>query len=204
MNTYIYKENLIRKKEYRLKYELRQDSIVILFSGRFEHVKGIIEFTKAVKKIIKNKGKDIEVVIVGSGTLENDIKSILHDTDNIHLLGWQSPDHIHEIYIASDIFVNPSKFEGLPITIIEAMNACLHIVYTPVGGVPDILQGYSPKTMLTKTSSDEIQNVLSTLLDRYNSLSTTNNIGNSFAYAQKFDWNNIAYQVNCVYKELRL
>jgi glycosyltransferase involved in cell wall biosynthesis len=37
-----------KKCEYRIKYNLNPDSIVILFIGRFEHVKGIIEFANAV------------------------------------------------------------------------------------------------------------------------------------------------------------
>ena len=43
------------------------------------------------------------------------------------------------------------------------MNAGLHIVYTPVGGMPDILQEYFAKTMLRATSTEEIQKTLTSL-----------------------------------------
>jgi glycosyltransferase involved in cell wall biosynthesis len=201
VNTSIYKKNLQKKNEYRVKYNLRPESVVILFCGRFEHVKGIIEFAKAIKNIIKNKGNEVEALIVGGGTLEYDIRSILSNIKGAHLIGWQSHDYIHELYIASDIFVNPSKSEALPITIIEAMNACLHIVYTPVGGVPDILQGYSSKTMLANASNDEIQKALLSLITDHCILSKKT-IADSFAYAQKFDWNNIAHDMTQIYREL--
>jgi glycosyltransferase involved in cell wall biosynthesis len=81
------------------------------------------------------------------------------------------------------------------------MNACLHIVYTPVGGVPDILQGYSSKTMLTKPSDDEIQKALFSLIANHCILSKKD-IADSFVYAQKFDWNNIAHDVTQIYREL--
>jgi glycosyltransferase involved in cell wall biosynthesis len=201
VNTHVYKENIMKKNEYRIKYNLHPDSIVILFVGRFEHVKGIIEFTNAVKNIIKYNNNKVEVVLVGNGSLDYYVQSILHGVDRVHLLKWQPNNRIHEIYITADIFVLPSRFEGLPLTIIEAMNAGLHIVYTPVGGIPDILQEYFPKTRLIATSSEEIQKTLITLLEYYSP--SLQDRGSSFDYAQKFDWNNIASDVNKVYEVIR-
>lgn len=195
-NTNIYKENLGRKKEYRQKYNIGQDSKVVFFCGRFEEVKGIIEFANALKYVIKNK--QVEVLIVGGGSLEYLIRSILHGVNRIHILKWQPPDKIHELYIASDIFVIPSKFEALPLTIIEAMNAGLHIAYTPVGGIPDILKEYSEKTILTEGSSNEIQSVLTTLVSHF---SITNKMHDSLIYAQKFDWHHITIETSKVYAE---
>lgn len=43
-----------------------------------------------------------------------------------------------------------TNIEGLPLTIIEAMTANFHIVYSNVEGVRDILQGYSKKSMLLR------------------------------------------------------
>jgi glycosyltransferase involved in cell wall biosynthesis len=200
VNTHVYKENIMKKHEYRIKYNLHSDSIVILFIGRFEHVKGIIEFANAAKKIIKYKGKKVEVVLVGGGSLDYYVQSILHNIDGVHLLKWQPYNSIHELYIAADIFIIPSRFEALPLTLIEAMNAGLHIVYTPVGGMPDILQGYFPKTMLTATSIEEIHRTLITLLEDYSPLQ---DMSKSFDYAQKFDWNNIASNVNRLYATIR-
>jgi len=164
-NTDIFKKNIKRKIEYREEFQLCKDSIVILFLGRFELVKGIIEFANAVKNIIKNK--QIEVLIVGGGTLENKVKSILNGIDGIHFKSWQSANEIHKFYIASDIFVLPSRFEGLPLTLIEAMNAGLHILYTPVGGIPEFINGYSRKTLLKTSTSKEIQNVLTETITHY-------------------------------------
>jgi D-inositol-3-phosphate glycosyltransferase len=200
INTHVYKENIMKKGEYRIKYNLHPDSIVILFIGRFEHVKGIIEFANAAKKIIKYKSKKVEVVLVGGGSLDYYVQSILHNIDGAHLLKWQPHNSIHELYIAADIFMIPSRFEAVPLTLIEAMNAGLHIVYTAVGGMPDILQGYFSKTMLTATSIEEIHRALITLLEDYSPL---RDMSKSFDYAQKFDWNNIASHVNELYAAIR-
>jgi len=199
VNCNLYRENISKKLEYRAKYNLNAESIVILFSGRFERVKGVLEFARAAKNIVRTKGKAVEVVMVGTGSLESEIKSIFQGVQGVHILEWQRSDVIHEIYIVSDIFVNPSKFEALPITIVEAMNAHLHIVYTPVGGVPDILEEYSQKTMLKHATTDEIQKVLINLMTDLNS---TTKSGNSLANAERFDWNTIADSVNKAYRDV--
>ena len=141
IDTQVFAKNLSSKKDYRKKYGINSDAVVILFRGRFEHVKGIIEFVDAIKLIVQELGPNVEAVIVGGGTLEGKIRDNADSINGIHILGWQKEEDIHELYIASDIFVLPSRFEALPITILEAMNAGLYIMYTDVGGVSDILSG---------------------------------------------------------------
>ena len=101
--------------------------------------------------------------------------------------------------LASDIYVLPSKFEGLPLSIIEAMNANLHIVFSNVGGVSDILQGYSKKTMLSNATPDEISKII---IDLYKSNEFKNGDEKSLIYAQNFDWSNIAKNFSLYYNEL--
>ncbi len=193
----IFRANITLKQKFREKYKLSKDSIVVLFIGRLEHVKGIIEFANAMKPLLQNKPQNMEVLIVGSGSLESEVQGILSQLAKVYIIGWLPNDLIHEIYIASDIFVIPSKFEGLPFTVLEAMNAGLHIVYSPVGGIPEILEGYSMKSILTEVTSEEIEKVLRNLLQN-GSLSKDIN---SLDYAQQFDWNRITQQIVNLYKQ---
>lgn len=194
-----YSENLDRKQEYRAKYNIKFDSIVILFIGRLEQVKGVVEFAKAAASLIRQGRKDIEIVIVGEGSLESDVKSTVAGLPGIHILPWQPANQVHELYIASDIFAMTSRFEALPITVIEAMNAGLHILYTPVGGIPDILQRYQRKTMLTEGSAEGIFDMLSKVTCDF--VNSQNN--QDITYARKFDWKIISQQVSVAYSELK-
>ena len=114
------------------------------------------------------------------------------------MFDWQPQEQIHELYIASDVFVLPSRFEALPLTIIEAMNAGLHIIYTPVGGVPEILEGYSTKTILSRVSTDEIENVVFKVISKFRS---PDNMNELLEYAQKFDWSYVTSNTVKVYAE---
>ncbi len=195
VNTLQFKENLKRKEEYRHKYNIDNDKLVILFRGRFEQVKGVIEFAKAAKKITKNK--NIEIILLGGGSLESSVKEILDGIERVHMLGWQPLEQIHELYIASDIFVMPSRLEAQGITVIEAMQAGLHIVYSPIGGIPETVKGYSAKTQLNEVSVNEIHKVLTDLISNF---PKQNIVKSSYSNTQNFDWSHIATETSKVYE----
>ena len=84
------------------------------------------------------KDEDILLVVLGKdydGFLErhkNDIPS------NVHFLGGKN--NVSDYLFNADCFIMSSLYEGLPISIIEAMSAGLPIVSTSVGGIPDIVK----------------------------------------------------------------
>ena len=139
----LYEQNMNKKDEYRRNYKISPHSIVILFSGRLEQVKGILEFAEAAQKLVMNDR--IEVIIIGKGSLEIDLKKIVAGNDRIHFLGIKPVDEVYELYLASDILVLPSRFESLPLSVVEALNAGLHIAYSPVGGLVEVLKKYPIK-----------------------------------------------------------
>ena len=64
--------------------------------------------------------------IIGEGVLENELKqkaATLKSKDAIHFLGRR--DDVPKLYSAMDVFVLPSIFEGLPMTLVEAQTAGL-------------------------------------------------------------------------------
>jgi glycosyltransferase involved in cell wall biosynthesis len=68
-------------------------------------------------------------VIVGDGPLR---------PDGGELLGRR--DDVPEILAGADIFALPTRWEGLPLSIIEAMHAGLPVVATRVGGIPELVE----------------------------------------------------------------
>lgn len=201
VDTDVYMKNLDNRQDYRNKYGIDPSAKVILFRGRFEHVKGVIEFVEAAKLLVERFDGEVEVVILGGGTLEGKVRNSIGSKKGIYVMSWQKSEEIHELYIASDIFILPSRFEAFGIVLLEAMNAGMHIVYTDVGGVSDVLRGYRDKTLLSEISTAEICKVLSELMSTDSGNKSDKDT--SLAYARSFDWKNISLKLFEVYQEIR-
>jgi glycosyltransferase involved in cell wall biosynthesis len=198
VNSDKFRTNLDGKREFREKYKINQTKTVILFVGRFDESKGALNFAKAAKLILTQHKNEFEIIMVGRGKLEHQIRSIAQGIEGFRLLEWQPAEEIHEIYISADIFILPSKFEGLPLSILEAMAAGLHIIYSDVGGVNEILQGYPKRIMLNSIAPEEISRVCLSVSEK----GMVNNQKNNSDYRFDFDWRNIAKKIYDVYDDL--
>ncbi|GLX66351.1 glycosyltransferase family 4 protein [Paenibacillus glycanilyticus] len=84
-----------------------------------------------------------ELDIVGDGPLREAISKQVVDlnlTSRIRLLGERKD--VHQLLAESDIFILISDWEGLPLSILEAMRAGLPVIASKVGGVPEtVIEG---------------------------------------------------------------
>ena len=198
IDTEKYLKNIHRKTEYREKYDLPQDKTIVLFRGRFTHVKGVLEFT-ATAKTLSRKRSDLYFLAVGGGPLEKAVRKRLQTIENAKTLPWTPLELIHELYIASDIYVLPSKWEALPITVLEAMAANLAIVATKVGGVPDILTPYHKKVLIEKANPNEIAQGI----EKATKLVHEEKFSQPPAeYIRQYDWSQISIRIQETYHNI--
>lgn len=107
------------RNSYRKEWKIKNEDFVIGHIGRFDVPKNhkfLIEIYEEIYKINKNS----KLILVGSGKLEDEIKKIVNEkklTKNVIFLG--NRNDINEILNAFDIFVFPSLYEGLPVTLVE-------------------------------------------------------------------------------------
>jgi glycosyltransferase involved in cell wall biosynthesis len=94
---------------------------------------------------VVTKFPNTRIVIVGGGSKEADLKqqaARLGVSDRVVFTGWR-PDAI-DLMQLFDCFVLSSRFEGMPMVLLEAMALSKPIVATAVGGVPEVVQeGYN-------------------------------------------------------------
>jgi glycosyltransferase involved in cell wall biosynthesis len=82
----------------------------------------------------------VRFLIVGQGPLESELRSLHHTLalgDRVQFLGQR--DDVPSVLAASDVFALSSRFEGLPVALMEALASGLPVVATNVGGIPEIV-----------------------------------------------------------------
>ena len=90
---------------------------------------------------LRRRFPDVIALVVGTGPLEQELRAdaARRGLDrNVLFLGMR--DDVLEILPALDVFVLSSRFEGLPISMLEAMVSEIACVVTSVGGIPEALQ----------------------------------------------------------------
>ncbi len=111
----------------------------LIFAGRTIYGKGIQDLLVAFSKI-KQQGP--RLTIVGDGPYKTHLKKpahSLHVQDRIIFPGEKAREDVLRLLSESDIFMNPSYSEGLPISILEAGAVGLPVIATDVGGTKEII-----------------------------------------------------------------
>ena len=120
--------------------DIRKEDAVVIIVGRLSPEKGHETFLKAAKDVL-NKKKNVKFLIVGDGPLGAQLR-VMADQLNLngHVVFTGVRKDMDNIYAASDLMVNASSIEGLPMTILEAMAAKVALIVTPVGAVPQVIR----------------------------------------------------------------
>jgi glycosyltransferase involved in cell wall biosynthesis len=116
----------------------------LLFVGTFGERKGCHELLEAMARL-RDEGLDCRLDIVGREEYAGEEERLRNDVETYHLggivsfIGQRAPEELAPLYSGSDAFCLPSRLEGLPLALIEAMAYGLPVVATPVGCVEDIV-----------------------------------------------------------------
>lgn len=104
--------------------------------------KGHVTVLQILKKLRQAK-IDVSVIFIGDGTIRSKLERLaekLKIRDYVEFTGLlSSNEDIRNYLIKADLFVFPTKAEGLPRALIEAMSVGLPCLSTPVNGIPELL-----------------------------------------------------------------
>jgi len=123
----------------RSRLGIANDAFVVVSTGSCSEVKNHGDIIKAVALV--NKEFSCIYLHLGSGHLEADEKILaekLNAAGNIRFLG--NKENVRDYLIASDVFVMPSRFEGLSIAAIEAMACALPSILYNSPGLTDLIK----------------------------------------------------------------
>jgi glycosyltransferase involved in cell wall biosynthesis len=109
----------------------------IVFVGRLDRQKGAERLVDLIPAL-ETFGHHL--LIVGSGPLEKRLRMVVghqKGSERVHFAGWQP--EIPAILGACSLLVLPSRYEGMPNALLEAMAARLPVLTTPADGVLEIM-----------------------------------------------------------------
>lgn len=116
-------------------------TVRIGFVGRLVHQKGVDVLVKALALL--EPELPLVVDIVGDGPNRPALQQLalsLGVADRIRFLGWKSAGELPELYRCMDVFVLPSRDEGMPNVVLEAMASGLAVVATRVAGNEELVR----------------------------------------------------------------
>lgn len=127
------------RKKWRLQEGIEENAIVISHVGRFTHQKNHALLIEALAQI--HSAHQWLLLLVGDGDLRPAVEEMVKAKgliDRVRFMGVRAD--IPQILNASDIFVLSSRYEGNPMSVMEAMAAGLPVISTAVGGVPELVE----------------------------------------------------------------
>lgn len=144
-------------EDYIKKYNLPENAFIVTFTGRLVIEKGILPLIDAVKNIRENF-PNIYLIIAGDGPLRKQIEQTL--SDGIILLGQVELDKIISLLKQSKILCLPSKSEGFPTSVLEAVACKCFVAATKVGGAVEIIPSKEFGILLEE---NDVKNIMSAI-----------------------------------------
>lgn len=191
----------LEKKVCRSKLNLPEDKLVILSVGSLIFAKGFDRLIAIFPDILKEYPNAM-LFIIGSdgpaGDYRKELASITHKhgiEDKICFLGQIPNNDLIYWYNAADLFCLPSRSEGSPNVLSEALACGCPSVTTDVGSASEILNCDCLGRVIPNNESQMLSGILSALGSTFERQAISDRI-------RKYDWNACAIKVVQLYKRL--
>lgn len=197
------------RKEFRWKYNLKDNQLAIGIIGRLAPIKNHGLFIESIAYLKQNGISNFKAFIIGDG----DTREIIAETCKTFNVSWSNnpTDEANVIFTSwitnvewalhgLDIVTLTSLNEGTPVSIIEAQAAGKYVVSTNVGGIEDVLH---PECGLLSEITDKnmfFQNLLKTCQNS-NNLSVSAVKGEEWAL-KKYSYTRLINDMSKLYEQL--
>ncbi len=156
-----------RRLEMRRRMELPDSALVAITVTHITPVKGMDVLARAAPSVVE-RHPEVRFVVVGDGDEpdEASFRRLLDDLglrDRFLLVGDRTD--VPDLLEAADLFVLPSRSEGQPNALIEAMAMGLPIVATRVGGVPEVALDGEEAILVPPDSPEALASACASVLD---------------------------------------
>lgn len=177
--------NFVETDKYFVKERRLKNTFDLVSFGRLTEQKNQKMMIRAVSTLVE-RYPNIRLHIYGDGELKQELQSFIGELKlerNVILEG--ITDEVAKKLGESDIFLLSSLYEGLPISVLEAMSAGLPVVSTKAGGVVDVIKDDENGFLIEQGDIGGFANAVEKLItdkNLYNKMSE-----NSIKLSKKYD-----------------
>lgn len=139
-------------------YRFSPETQVFMHAGRISEPKNQIVLCRTFKRLV-DEGRDVVLLIAGSAEnkeIYNEIRCYF--SDRIVYLGERSD--VPSLFAQCDAFCLPSIWEGLPVSMLEALSVGCVPICSPVGGIADVIKDNGNGLLSKSSSSDDYYNAI--------------------------------------------
>lgn len=112
----------------------------LLFLGRHDKQKGIFDLFE-IEKILQQNNVEVDWTVLGKGPESEALKLQWANNDNVKFYLAKNNSEVLKIASENDILVFPTRFEGSPVAMLEAMSVgCVPIVTALDGGIKETIE----------------------------------------------------------------
>ncbi len=161
------------KKELCKELNLPAESRILLTVGRLDPQKGYKDIVCAIPEIV-SRHPDCYFVWVGEGALRHSLEKQCEDygcLGRVRFLGQQGD--VARYLLASDLFVFPTYFEGLPRALLEAMACGLPVVASSASSIPEIITDGQDGTLFETGNVSSLAKAVISVLDSPQEMAVT-------------------------------
>jgi glycosyltransferase involved in cell wall biosynthesis len=123
-------------------------------------------------------------------------------TDRIHFLGWQTAEQLKKQYASATLFLFPSRHEGMPNAVLEAMASGLPIVATRIAGNEELVADGETGALVPPEDADALRGSLRPLLVQAQMREQMGQASRR-RVEQSFGWERIAEQYQALLEKVR-
>ncbi len=179
----------VQKIDLHKQYSIPENHLIFGAAGRLAYQKG---FDLLIKAAAQLKNKPFTFLIAGKGKLEQHLKNLIAEhmvEDRVKLVGFLT-DALPFLK-ALDVVVQPSRFEGMPNTVLESMALGKPVIATEVNGVKELIRSGKNGFSCPSESVPELVNMICNVADHKNLIEIENSaretIKNDFSIGKMTD-----------------
>jgi glycosyltransferase involved in cell wall biosynthesis len=131
------------RENWRKRLGIPASALLFGAVGRFHRMKGYDALFSSFQNLLTVlPNRDVRLVLVGEGPEENDLRALAERiVPHGRIFFCPFCERPWEPLSAIDVFVMPSRNEGLPLALAEAMASGCCPIATDVGGIPEVING---------------------------------------------------------------